>query len=120
VRRTDKRMLAIIHAARSRARRFKRGNPRGQYDLDDHLPDLSKRFATGRCELTGLPFDLTVRKARRWNSPSIDRIDAARGYTHDNVRFVVWALNAALSDWGERVFHLIATAWLYKRAEADQ
>lgn len=111
--RTD-RLLTIVHAARTRAKKMK--GDRARYDLDDHLPTLRERFAAGVCELTGLPFELKAARVRRWNSPSIDRIDATKGYTHDNVRFVLWAMNASLSDWGERVFELVATAYFFRRA----
>lgn len=104
----------IVHAARSRAKKHK--GERGRYDLDDHLPALRERFAAAVCEMTGLPFNLRAIKRRRWNSPSIDRIDATKGYTIDNVRFVVWALNASLADWGEQVFEVVATAWLFQRS----
>lgn len=119
----DPRLLSIIHGARSRVRRRKkgRGTARAAYDLDEpeNLRRLGTRFATGVCEVTGLPFNLRAQKTRRWNSPSIDRIDSARGYTYDNVRFVLWAINAAFADWGEQVFALIATAWLHQRAKRE-
>ena len=49
---------------------------------------------TGRCEITGLPFE--VRKVGGPNpfSPSIDRINADNGYTQDNCRFVLFGINA--------------------------
>jgi len=61
--------------------------------------DLTEEWArdqwTGKCEVTGIAFDLvngTIKE--RMRSPSIDRIDNNRGYTKDNVRFVLWAVNA--------------------------
>lgn len=104
----------MVQAARNRAKKHK--GERGRYDLEDHLPALRARFECRCCEMTGLPFDMAATKKRRWNSPSIDRIDASKGYVIGNVRFVLWALNAGFSDWGEKVFELCATAWLYKRA----
>ena len=53
---------------------------------------------TGRCEITGLPFE--VRKVGGPNpfSPSIDRIIADKGSTQDNCRFVLFGIPAAIRD----------------------
>lgn len=32
------------------------------------------------------------------NSPSIDRIDSTKGYTEDNVQWVIWVVNDAKSN----------------------
>lgn len=56
------------------------------------------RIAAG-CELTGSPFDLSSKRGPL--VPSIDRIDSSKGYTADNCRVIVLALNVAFSDWGE-------------------
>jgi hypothetical protein len=84
------------------------------FDLD--IPWLSERLS-GRCELTGLPFDLSV-AARRSTafSPSVDRIVPANGYTKANCRVVLYALNVAMSDWGLAVTVDIAAALLREQA----
>lgn len=72
----------LLHSASRRAQR-------------KHVPfDLTHAWAasrwTGKCELTNVPFDAT-------NSSlvaTIDRIEAAKGYTQDNCRFILYALNA--------------------------
>jgi len=63
--------------------------------------DLTVQWAqerwTGRCELTGIPFELAYgrgKKGGRPLSPSLDRIDPAKGYTQGNCRFVLQAINA--------------------------
>lgn len=48
---------------------------------------------TGSCAVTGIPFELG-RSRRDAYSPSIDRIEPTKGYTRDNCRFVLWAINA--------------------------
>ena len=55
--------------------------------------------ARGRCQVTGLPFDLVL-KAKRMGSfsPSIDRIDPQFGYVPGNVQIVVWIYNRAKGD----------------------
>jgi hypothetical protein len=66
--------------------------------------------ADGKCELTGLPFDVyrASPRVRRPFSPSIDRIDCTRGYELANCRLVCLAVNIALADWGEDVLLAIA------------
>lgn len=52
---------------------------------------------TGRCAITGLPFDLINQSGRAGPqpfSPSLDRIDPAKGYVPGNVRFVLHCVNA--------------------------
>ena len=62
----------------------------------------------GRCAVCGLVFDLALDKPRNPLQPSIDRVDAAKGYTEDNVRLVVLAVNMALSNWGLEAFLPVA------------
>lgn len=77
-----------------------------------------ERVSSGVCELTGLPFDYGP-APNGWrynpNSPSIDRIDAKGGYTEDNCRVVLTALNNALSQYGDGYFAMIAEAFLRRR-----
>lgn len=96
VRKMTKRAQALISHARLRARR--RGLP---FDLDQHTDELQRRIDAGKCELTGLPFNLEG--GRTWDSPSIDRIGPAKGYVLTNVRIILHAMNNALGDWGEGV-----------------
>ncbi len=62
--------------------------------------DLTKEWAsarwTGRCELTNIEFrgiEARVGNKRFAMSPSIDKIDPKKGYTQDNCRFIVFAVN---------------------------
>ena len=72
--------------------------------------------AGGRCEITGIPFSkyskYNVRRSsrRRPFAPSLDRIVPERGYTRDNCRLVLLAVNIAMSDWGLPVLMEIASA----------
>lgn len=79
------------------------------FDLDTAW--LLHRLLGGTCELTGLPFDMTVVN-RRFTplSPSVDRIVANGGYTQNNCRVVMLAVNFALSNWGLETFLPIAEA----------
>lgn len=71
---------------------------------------------TGRCELTGIPF------APQGNgpgpqplSPSIDRIDQRKGYTPDNCRFVLWAVNALHGVGSDETMYAVAAALITRR-----
>jgi len=71
-----------------------------EYDL---TPAWYKEKCNGVCEITGIPFSLdrpTVKRKKNPLSPSIDRIDIEKGYTMDNCRVVLWAVNRALGDDG--------------------
>ena len=47
----------------------------------------------GKCQRTNIEF--VMDEAWPVVSPSLDRIDSSKGYTLDNVQFVVWMYNAA-------------------------
>ena len=99
----------LVKEAIRRARR--RGLP---CDLRAHAAALIRRVHAGRCELTGLPLNLG-RRTVSWDSPSLDRIVPALGYTMTNVRVVCFAMNAALGSWGEAQLRTIMSAWLGRR-----
>lgn len=86
-------------------------------------PDLEELWlrSKGRCELTGIRLDLFRASAwrRRPYAPSIDRIDSNMGYTKDNCRIVCVAINLALNEWGEEVFHRISTSYLRHLRKAN-
>lgn len=66
---------------------------------------------TGRCELTGIPFDLfKSRKEGMSRCPSLDRIDNLLGYTKENTRFILYSLNAFKSNTSEEEMLFIARA----------
>lgn len=59
--------------------------------------DLTREWCierwTGKCELSGIPF-VFGSQTRFSFSPSIDRVDSAKGYTQDNCRFILYAINS--------------------------
>lgn len=59
--------------------------------------DLTREWCdqtyTGKCALTGLEFIIGTKHSRPF-SPSIDRIESSGGYTKDNCRFVLFAVNS--------------------------
>lgn len=74
----------LIAAAKGRAK--KSGL---EFDLTN---EWANAVSDGRCSLSGIPFIAANGKPGPF-SPSIDRIDQKRGYTKDNCRLVLWAVN---------------------------
>lgn len=62
---------------------------------------------TGKCEITGATFILERGRANSF-APSVDRIDSAKGYTQDNCRFVLLAVNRLKGDESDEVMRQIA------------
>lgn len=87
--------------------------------FDLHVDWVKRKVEAGVCEVTGIQFCLETRIDGRKHpfGPSIDRIDNSKGYSESNCRMVVWALNAAISDFGEETYALVAAAFLKKKQE---
>lgn len=105
--RLNRRAFALVAMSKKRAKGKKLA-----FDLDDHILSIQRRVDAGVCEITGYPFDLTP--GRKFNGPSIDRIDPSRGYTYDNIRVVLNLVNLALNSWGEDALREVMTHWLMK------
>lgn len=81
------------------------------YGLDEHQDELIGIIRAGRCHDSGVPFSLAGTGAtvggRAWNQPSLDRRDTGGGYTWDNVRVVLWAVNQMRCDMSIPMFHAL-------------
>lgn len=102
------RAYRLVSTARARAARDGL-----QFDLTRAW--VARRLAAGRCELTGLPFDMRAGKGSGPLlpfSPSLDRRNPKLGYTKRNTRVVCMIANAALSSWGAKAVTRFAKAWL--------
>lgn len=92
---------------------FRTARKRKDYQLSKEDERVLKRRCNGKCELTGLAFDIGKGSwSRRPYAPSIDRIDSSKGYTTDNCRVVCVAINLAMNEWGEDVYKAVAMAYL--------
>lgn len=65
------------------------------------------------CKLTGIKFYSAARAPGRLDPyiPSLDRINASGGYTKDNVRIVIMAINMMMLDWGKEVFDGVISSY---------
>lgn len=96
-RRQDHKAIALMFVGNAQRRSVEKGL---DFDLFEHFDEIVERMSKWRCEMSGVRLESNVGK-KAINSISIDRIDAARGYTYDNIRIIAWGLNAAFSDWGQ-------------------
>lgn len=71
-----------------------------------------KTIWTGRCSLTGLPFDVKSRAGGKTGprpfSPSVDRIRPELGYVPGNVRFVLHCVNAFRGTMSDALMRSVA------------
>lgn len=102
---TTLRSSRLLASAKTRSQKHKL-----PFDLDRDW--VQKRLDCGMCEATSIPFDMSTR--RGWNTPSLDRINPAKGYTKNNTRLVLFALNAACGEWGEeRLLEIVSARRRY-------
>ena len=90
------RAVLLLKNAKDRAKR--QGVP---YELD--LDFVLERLRFGKCEITGLEFELSLSKKYKANplGPSLDRIIPSKGYTKENVRMVCFGINVMHHDWSD-------------------
>lgn len=106
----------LLYSAKTRAKKKNL-----TYELDQEwLLDLFQKQEL-KCSLTKLPFSFEANatdRKKHFNpyAPSIDRIDCTKGYTKDNCRLILSAMNLALNDFGEEVFTRVAEAYLARKS----
>ena len=109
--RKQKRGFALTNAAKHRAKA--RNLP---FSLNPK--NIQMRIDRGRCELSGILFDLET--PRSWNAPSLDQIKPGRGYTQENIRVVLYALNVMANTWGpEKILEIAAAISAERRAPSE-
>ena len=85
------------------------------YDLTEEW--LDSRLKAGVCEMSGLPFDMSLKRGA--NSPSVDRIIPGGPYTQANCRVILWSINKALSNYGEDYLLDVFARVLARRGRHD-
>ena len=65
------------------------------------LDEICNILSGGVCQITSIPFELDNTQGSKRNpfTASPDRIDNTKGYTKDNVQWVVWIYNQMKSDY---------------------
>lgn len=59
---------------------------------------VKDRIEAGVCQVTGIPFQLTLTGQRNLYGPSLDRTDPQQGYTPENTRVVLFGYNALKNE----------------------
>lgn len=97
----EQKLAILLRGAKKRAKLKGR-----DFDItQDFLMNLWNN-QDGKCILTNIKFDLYTSNTKCY-SPSLDRIDSSKGYTKDNVRLIIHAMNMGLSNWGTDIFDKI-------------
>lgn len=101
----DGRAKSLFNSAKKRA-------IQRNYDLSIDVPWLIEKLKIGKCELTRISFVFETRLNGHRNpyAPSLDRRDNSQGYTKENCRVILWALNMGFADWGQENYTTIARA----------
>lgn len=101
-----------LSSAKTRARKAGK-----TYDLDFEWAVKKLEAEDYRCELTGIKFFSKKGDGNRVHpfTPSLDRISAGGGYTKNNVRIVIFAINVMLHDWGPTVLETVFDAYAKQR-----
>ena len=97
--------LDPINRAKFIWNRTKDGARRRKIGFHITTEDVMPALKRGVCELTGLPFCLDKPNngaSTHPYAPSIDRIDSNKEYTKDNIRIVLWAVNAATNQFTDK------------------
>jgi hypothetical protein len=99
-----KRLRTALRQARDRA-----AQRNWAFDLDEEFLVNLAATQNRRCAVSGIEFSHGAR-GRHPFVISLDRIDAKKGYTKDNVRLVCFIVNIALSDFGDDALITMARA----------
>jgi hypothetical protein len=95
----DERITQLVRMARVRSK-----NKNMCCDLE--IADILRRVKNGKCEATGIEFNLT--DVHSPLAPSIDQIEPGGGYTQDNVMVVAMIYNSMKQDYtSEQVCHFV-------------
>lgn len=76
---------------------------------------VTERLERGVCPMTGIPFVMTRGEGRQAYAPSLDRIDPSVGYTPENARLIISAVNLAKNVWSDDTLYEWAEALLAHR-----
>lgn len=123
----DVRLNAITKYAVAEALKRARNRAKASaipFDLSPAYISDMMRAQMCACAVSGIQFDLGRSGVRQGKTrlpfrPSIDKLDPALGYVRGNVRVVCFAVNMALSDWGDDVFLEVCRATVKNHASGQ-
>lgn len=98
----------------ARARAKRKGLP---FELDRN--DIARRWALGRCEVTGIPL-CDARPPGCAKAPfkgTLERVDPRKGYTAENTKLVCSIFNYAKNEWSTAVLDTFVLAYADKLRE---
>lgn len=98
--------VRLFEAARTKS-------SRRNLDFDLRFETVMAKVSAGRCEATGIPFDMRAKPQSGPDLPfraSLDRINNLRGYHDDNVQVVCKMYNSAKFSWGDEDVMIMAVA----------
>ena len=75
-------------------------------DIDKDF--VLQKLQNGKCEITGIPFEVVIRGKPGPRSPSLDRIVPSLGYIKSNVRMILYAINTFKNEWSDDDIYPIA------------
>ncbi len=85
--------------------------------------DVLARVRFGRCEMTGIPFDMRQKPYSGMDLPyraSLDRIDNTRGYVTGNIHVVAKIYNTAKFMWNDEDVLYMAQMLVTRVASSSQ
>lgn len=110
----DARLYRFARRAHDNA--FSRANKRGQeYELSRELIIQMMEKQRYLCDVSGLPFSLDWERGKNPFAPSLDRKDNAKGYTLENTRLVLSAVNFGMNVWGLEIYTAICAGVAHKQ-----
>ena len=92
-----------VRAQRLHGNAQKRAKVNGWPEPDFSSTWLEQKIINGKCEVTGIPFDLFNKRSTSVHAknpwvPSLDRIDSSKPYLKNNVQLVVFMYNVCKAE----------------------
>lgn len=95
---------------------FARANKRAmEYGLSKQIIVQMMEDQGYLCAVSGLPFSLEWGAGKNPFAPSLDRKDNSKGYTRENARLVLSAVNFGMNVWGLDIYAAICAAVAHKQ-----
>jgi hypothetical protein len=111
------RLYDIYYAAKNRSAKKKI-----EFEITfENVLDMFKE-QDGKCFLSGMKLDFSKKiKGVHYNplAPSIDKIDASKGYVKGNIRIVAVIVNLSLNGFGDAMFDLMCRSYILNKYKIE-